>query len=86
LAPIGLTLPTIVLDLAFALGLAFPALYFTLALPTISLSVCFAFAPVSRTIGIFPSAAVTVAPDGAPTGAFAVKWATTVIAVPIRVE
>jgi hypothetical protein len=83
LAPICLTLPTISLDLAFA-GLAFPALYFTL--PTISLPVCFAFSPVSRTIGIFPSAAVTVAPDGAPTGAFAVKWATTVIAVPIRVE
>jgi hypothetical protein len=78
LAAICLTLPTIRLDLAFA------AIYVTL--PTISLAICFAFASIPRTVGILPSAAVTVAPDGAPTGALPVKWPTPVIAVPVRVE
>jgi len=79
LAPICLTLPTISLDLAFA-----AAIYVTLT--TISLAVCFAFASISRTVGIFPSVAVTVTPDGAPTGALPVKWPTPVVAVPVRVE
>jgi len=78
LATICLTLP------AIRLGFAFAAIPVTL--PTIRLALCFAFAPILRTVGILPAVAVTVTPDGAPTGALAVKWPTPVVAVPVRVE
>jgi hypothetical protein len=72
-------LPAIRLDLAFA-----ATIYITL--PTISLPISFAFAPIPRTVGILLSAAVTIAPDGAPTGALPIKGPAPIVPVPVRVE
>ncbi len=66
---------------------ALPSRRSPVALPTIRLaiSLCLRVYPCGRS-RILPAVAVTVAPDGAPTGALAIKWPTPVVAVPVRVE